>query len=73
MAKTISERGSPSFYFSKDTLYGIPISVLNGLKSEASSLECGGEILGVIDEKHGVFDVVFLTKLPEETAVWVLS
>jgi len=32
------------------------------LKSEPGSAECSIEMLGVIDEKHGVFDVVFLTK-----------
>jgi len=34
----------------------------NCLKSELRSAECSGEMLCVVDEKLGVFDVVFLTK-----------
>jgi len=34
----------------------------NGLKSKPCSAECSSEMLSVIDEKHGVGDVVFLTK-----------
>jgi hypothetical protein len=36
------------------------------LKSEASSVKCSLEMLGAIDEKHGVFDIVFLTEFREE-------
>ena len=38
-------------------------------KSEASSTECRREILSVIDEKHGVFDIVFQLKLPQKCCV----
>ncbi|GAA0307673.1 hypothetical protein GCM10009066_21660 [Halarchaeum salinum] len=41
VAETIAKRGSTPFYFSKDAFDGIPISVTNGLKSEAGSLESG--------------------------------
>jgi len=44
----------------------VPISMSNGVKSEPRSAECSSEILGVIDEKHGVGDVVVLLKLLEK-------
>jgi len=36
------------------------------LKSETSSTECRREMLSMIDEKHGVFNVVFLLKLSQK-------
>jgi len=44
----------------------VPVSMTNGLKSESCSLQSSREMLGVIDEKHGVGDVVFFLKLPEK-------
>ena len=55
------------FYLSKETFGGVVISVTNGLKSEASSLQCCFEMGRVIDEKHGVGDVVFLAELPKKS------
>jgi len=66
VTEAITKRGSTSFYLSKDTFDSIPISVANRLKSESCSSQCSGEVLCVIDEKHGIFNVVFLTKLSQK-------
>lgn len=66
MAKTIAKRGCTSFYLSKDTFNAVPISMSNSLKSEPNSTECSRWMLGVIDKKHGVGDVVFLTKFSQK-------
>ena len=63
VAKTITKRRGTPFYFSKNTFDSIPISMAHRLKSEACLAECCREMSGVIDEKHGVGNVVFLTKL----------
>jgi hypothetical protein len=39
--------------------------VVFGLKSEPCSVQCSVEMVCAIDEKHGVFDIVFLTKFAE--------
>jgi len=44
----------------------IPIPGKNGLGSERNSLQCCFEMLSVIDEKHSVFDVVFLMDFLQE-------
>lgn len=38
----------------------MPIPVANRLESGSGSWECCFEVLGVIDQKHGVSDVVVL-------------
>jgi len=38
----------------------------NGLESEPDSLQCCFEMLGIIDQKHRVFDVVFLAQFLQE-------
>jgi hypothetical protein len=39
----------------------IPVPMTNRLVSESNSLQCCFEMLGSIDEKHSVIDVVFPT------------
>ena len=52
--------------FAKNSFDGIPISGATCLKSESCSLECSLEMLGTIDEKHGIFDVMSLLEFAEE-------
>jgi hypothetical protein len=40
--------------------------VAHRLESESGSLKCCFEMLGVIDEKHGVIDIVFLPKFVQK-------
>jgi hypothetical protein len=44
----------------------IPISMEFISEIEAVPLQCGFEPVRIIDEKHGVVDVVFLAELPEK-------
>jgi hypothetical protein len=44
----------------------VPISMAERLKSEPNSLQCRREMRGMIDEKDGVRDVVFLLHLPQK-------
>ena len=37
-----------------------------GLKLEPCSVQCSLKMVRAIDEKHGVFDIVFLAKLAEK-------
>jgi hypothetical protein len=39
--------------------------VATHLKSEATSVVCSLEMVGAIDEKHGIFDIVFLAEFTE--------
>jgi hypothetical protein len=66
VAEAVRERGGPAFQLAEDALDAIPISVVFRMKSEASSAKCSLEMLCTIDEKHGSFDIVFLTELTEE-------
>ena len=66
MAETIAKRRCSAFYFLKDTFDSIPIPMANCLESESGSSKCCFEMLGVIDEKHGVCDIVFLPKFVQK-------
>jgi hypothetical protein len=66
VAETVGERQSPTLKFSKDSLDGIPISILFSLKSEPSSGQRSLEVLGAIDQTYDGFDIVFVTKLSEK-------
>ena len=44
----------------------LPISVANGLKSDPGSTQRCREVFRVIDEKHSIFDVMFLAEFPEK-------
>ena len=54
------------FYLTNDTFDGVPISMANRLKLEPCSTKRRGQMLSVIDEKHGVGNVVFLTEFPQK-------
>jgi hypothetical protein len=54
-------RGS-AFELSKNSFDSVPISVARHLKSEPCSSERSLEMLGSIDEKHAVFDIVFFAE-----------
>lgn len=48
----------------KSAFDAVAISVATNMKSEPESGECGLEVVGVVDEKHSVVDVVFLAEFP---------
>jgi hypothetical protein len=60
VAKRIWKGRSLSFYFSKEVSDGIPIAMEFVSAIEAMAVESSFEPLGIIDEKHGGFDIVFL-------------
>lgn len=55
-----------AFQFLEQAFDSIPISMSDMLKSEPELVEGSLEPWCAIDEKHGVGDVVFLTKLCQE-------
>jgi hypothetical protein len=59
VAEAVRERRGSALQLSEDSLDSISISAATHLKSEASSLQCGLEVLGTVDEKDGGFDIVF--------------
>jgi len=59
------KRRGPPFYLSKHTFYGVFKPVDPDSIPESPFSECGFEISGVTDEKHGAGDVVFLDQLGE--------
>ena len=66
VTETVRKRRGSSFYLSKDTFNGIPEAVDLNPVFESLLTERGFEVSGVIDEKHGVVDVVFLDQLREK-------
>jgi len=62
----IRERRGQPLQFSEDPFDSIPISVATYLKSESSSLQCGLEVLGAINEKDSRFDIVLVPQFVEE-------
>lgn len=55
-----------AFYLFEYTFDGVRISIALHPKWEPFSVEFSPEMLGRIDEKHGVFDVVVLTEFTQE-------
>jgi len=66
VAKRFCKRGGPSFYLSKDTFNSIPISIVSYLKSEAESLQRGGEMVCSVDEENRVLDLLFVAEFTEK-------
>jgi len=60
-AETVRERRSSSFYFPKYTFDGVSEAVVFDAVAVAFAAKSTDRIGGVIDEKHGVEDAVFLS------------
>ena len=66
LAETIAKRGCTPLFSSEDTFNSVLISMSFVSKSGPVSVECRFQPRHRIDEKHGVFDVVFLPKFVEK-------
>ena len=66
MTETVKERISTSFYLPKDTFDAVTISISLVSEIEVMSLTSFFQWRGVIEEKHGVINCVFLTEFTEE-------
>jgi len=55
------------FYLTKDIYDAIPISGAADMKSESKSRQCRLEVIGVINEKHRIVDIVFLAEFTLKT------
>ena len=64
--RTIAKQWCAEFYYSKDTFDSIPISMADGLKSESCSIQWSWQMMSVIDEKHCLRNIVFLTELSQK-------
>ena len=66
VTKTVWERRGSAFYLSEDTFDSIPISMSFGLKLQPCSVKRSLEVIRAINEKHGVFDIVYLAKFSQK-------
>jgi hypothetical protein len=60
VAETICNRRASTFYFSKDAFDRFSEAVLLDAIAESFSARSTDKIVGGVDEKHGIGDVVFL-------------
>jgi hypothetical protein len=66
VAEAVRKRRRTALQLAKNPFDGVPISSATHLKSEASPVKRGLEVLSAVDQKHGRFDRVFLAQFSEE-------
>ena len=63
MAETICKRGGLSLYLPKDTFDGIPISMCQYLNLVAIFRQNWTEVIGIIDEKQHIVELIATMEL----------